>query len=194
MCLELILQLEEDHATGLPPSATNAVARAPLKKAVENMALLSVQRLELGENNAKCLLFVEAARGQIEAMERGELIERGIVEAARRAARRCLGILRRRLGGIDGVGGNGVLEEDKSTGNGIEEGNGNQGESLWQTAGAGGGDSGDVARDEYEYDFTMQDDDPGLSNFNFDIPDSWLFAGWGVDDANLNPGADTAFT
>lgn len=159
ICVEVIVQLEEETLSGLPPSPSSAIARQPLLQIVDKMTDLLQKRFELGENNVKGLMFLAAARGQIEALISGAPLEKTIIEHARNAAKKYLDILQARKKTPDAFSSNG-LEIADGWSQGVYTGDQNLG-----------------------YDFTMQDasEASSMSNFNFDIPDSWLFAGWGDD-------------
>lgn len=159
---ELVLQLEEEAAAGLSPSASSAAARQPFRDAIKDLENLFTMRVEFGENNVKGLLFVQAALGQIKALDEGTDLQTAIVEHARIGARKCLDLLRTRCK-IPPTPEAGTESEITDPGSG-----------EWQTDMLTGDST-------YGYDFTMQDGSPesGMSNFNFDIPESWLFSGWG---------------
>lgn len=177
VCLELVLQLEEDAASGVPPSPSSIAARQPLLRALDDMVELITTRIKLGENNVKGLLFIEAVRGQIHAMEAGTDVDQAIVEFARLGARKCIELLRTRLSS-SAPGPSEPATGTGAGGNGTATGT-HAGAGTWQDDMLGGAA-------DYGYDFMMQDVSPedSLSGFNFDIPDSWLFAGWG---ANSDP-------
>jgi hypothetical protein len=93
---ELIMQLEEDLASGLPPSLASKAAREPMHRCVRETIDLAAERIKHGENNAKGHLFFCAAGAQIEAMVNGVPAELVVIEAARNSAKTCLELLRAR--------------------------------------------------------------------------------------------------
>ena len=89
-----VLQQIEDEADS--PSAIKEQgkrAREPLKAILREITDLVLVRIPSNVSNAKCHLFMEAIRGQLEAIEQGTPPEIGAMEGARRSARLSLGIL-----------------------------------------------------------------------------------------------------
>lgn len=91
--VDLLRQLGEDAASGLPPSVQNAASREPQYRAVRDMVDLAAERIRAGENNVKGHLFLSAAAAQIHAMTNGTPIEEAVPAAAKRSAELCLEIL-----------------------------------------------------------------------------------------------------
>jgi hypothetical protein len=165
VCMELILQLEEDIASGMPSSAAAMSAREPLLKVIHDMYELLTKRIELGENNVKGILFVALAQGQVEALMRGTKVDEAVIGHAKKAVQTCLELLRARTK---------TPETPPDAAIGPLE--------VWQPGMYTG-------EQDMGYDFLMQDGGEGgssMSNFNFDIPDSWLFTGWGDNNPTLH--------
>ena len=93
---ELILQLEEDGASGLPPSLQCKASREPLYQAVQDVIDLTTERMRAGGNDPKGHLFLTAAAAQIQAMTNGIPPEDVVPEAVKQSALHCLEILRAR--------------------------------------------------------------------------------------------------
>lgn len=51
MLFRLILLLDEDIASGLPPSAQAKAAREPLYEAIKDISKLATDRVRMGEDN-----------------------------------------------------------------------------------------------------------------------------------------------
>jgi hypothetical protein len=153
--VELILQLEEDIASGLPPSAQTKSNREPLYRAVDEMGILLIDRIRMGENNSKGPVLFSATAALIHALTNGIPPEEVIPKAAIRTAQQCFEILRTRT------------------------------EAASYEPGAHGhvsGMSGGVGEPAYGFDLLMPDANmdcgvPGGS-LGFEMPDSWLFTGW----------------
>ncbi|KAH8645878.1 fungal-specific transcription factor domain-containing protein [Tricladium varicosporioides] len=151
ICLELIVQLEEEYATGLPPSASAKIARVPLHQYVQDVAAIFVTRIALGDNDVKSYLFLRAAMGKIDGLENGMDPEKEIVHAVHSGVQHCWGLLKARI----------KLPETS-----LVEG---------EVQGGGGELAGEMemSDQDFSYDFIAQD--VNLDS-NFDMPYSWLFS------------------
>ena len=94
--VELLLQLEEDLRSGLPPSTQRKASREPLCQALQDIIALTSDRIRGGENNAKGHLFFSAVAAYIQAMTNGIPAENVVPEASKRSAAHCLELLRAR--------------------------------------------------------------------------------------------------
>jgi Fungal specific transcription factor domain len=153
ICGDLMLQLEEEHASGLSPSTSVKISHAPLQQCVRDIAALLKTRIELGENNIKEYLFLSAAVARIESWEKGTDPRKETAKAVLLSARESLEILKARTKLTDTL---------LDTGDGYS---------------AGGEVAGELSLldEDLSYDFVMEDGSP---NFSFDIPESWLLPGW----------------
>ena len=147
--IELILQLQDDIKSGLPPSIQRKATREPLYQAVRDIITLTAERIREGENNAKGHLFLSAASAQIQAMTDGIRPEDVVPEAAKRSALYCLELVRARTKMPPDT----PIESDPGTNvsSGIEN----------------------LEDPDYGFNGLMPD-----ANLELDIPDSWIFTGW----------------
>jgi hypothetical protein len=162
--VELILQLEEDIISGLPPSVQTKASREPLYRAVDDMDKLMLERFRRGDEYARGPMFFNAAAAKIHAMTNGIPPEQVVPEAAKRSARECLEILTAKVN----LGARHSGEES-------------------QPEGHGSGGSGSIGEQDFDFDFDLLMADGNMDfgmtgeDYGVDIPDSWLFTGW---DAN----------
>lgn len=91
---ELLTQIDEDD--GSTPT-TSTAAREPLKQALRDIIALAEERIKLVENNVKGHLFISIVLAQVDAMERGESIERAVLDAAKKSLAFCLELLKERI-------------------------------------------------------------------------------------------------
>ena len=154
--------IEDEITSGLHPSASGKLARAPLLQAVKDLQSIYASRILFGENNVKPHLLVSAAVAQIEGLENERDVEQGILEAIRCSARHSLELLKERIQLVDTPS---------------DTGSGEQGGSVDAIDGPTEAADFDFMNVEQDlgFDFVMQDGSP---NFNFDEPDSWLSSGW----------------
>jgi len=163
--IELIHQLEEDAASGLPPSAASRAARAPQYQALHAMIDLAAARIRMGENNVKGHLFLSAAAGQVDALTTGAPPERCIAEAATRSAQFCLELLRARTKNHP------PLDQEPPH---QEQHHQQQSQQQQQAAPPSlDNESPPSLGDDFGFDFLMPD-----IGANLDMPDSWLFSAW----------------
>ncbi|PTB66685.1 hypothetical protein BBK36DRAFT_1198111 [Trichoderma citrinoviride] len=94
--LELLAQVEAHYMDGT--LHRNAHYLSPLKKVVEEMTALSLERIRQGETNVKSHMFLCMIAAQAEATERGESSEVRMVKGARDSISLCLELLQNRLG------------------------------------------------------------------------------------------------
>jgi hypothetical protein len=147
--IDLIVQLEEDMKSGLPPSMQRKAAREPLYQAVQDIITLTAERIRQGENNAKGHLFLSAAAAQIQAMTNGQRPEDVVPEAAKASALHCLELLTARTKMPP------ITPPDSDPGTSTSR----ETESLEDP--------------DYAFGMLMPD-----ANLELDIPDSWVFTGW----------------
>jgi len=161
--VELSLQLEEEIASGLPPSPQTKTVREPLYRAMNYMAKLATDRIRMGgDTNFKGPVIFSAATALIHAKGNGIPPEQVVPGAAKRAGLQCLELLTARMKkNQEEVG----PENTRGTINGMN------GSSIEQ---------------DFGFDFMMPD--AGLEfggmqegSFGLQIEDSWLFTNW---DAN----------
>lgn len=150
IAMELIVQLEEDITSGLPPSTQTRAAREPMYQVVQDTIALTAERIREGENNAKAHLFLSAASAQIYAMTNGMRPEEVVPQAAKQSALRCLELLRARtkVPPVTPVSDPGT---NVSSSGGVE------------------------SIDGFDYGFNELMPD---ANMNFEFPESWVFTGW----------------
>jgi hypothetical protein len=147
--IDLIVQLEEDMKSGLPPSMQRKAAREPLYQAVQDIITLTAERIRQGENNAKGHLFLSAAAAQIQAMTNGQRPEDVVPVAAKASALHCLELLTARTKMPP------ITPPDSDPGTSTSR----ETESLEDP--------------DYAFGMLMPD-----ANLELDIPDSWVFTGW----------------
>ncbi|KAL6872756.1 hypothetical protein J3F83DRAFT_730897 [Trichoderma novae-zelandiae] len=96
IALELLAQVEAHYTDGT--LHRNAHYIDPLKKVMEELTTLSLERMRRGETNVKSHMFLRMVTVQAEATERGESSEVRIAESARDSISLCLELLQNRLG------------------------------------------------------------------------------------------------
>ncbi|PMD46101.1 hypothetical protein L207DRAFT_628704 [Hyaloscypha variabilis F] len=158
--VELMLLLDEDIASGLPPTAQAKIAREPLYEAVKNISKLATDRVRMGEDNYKGPVFFNAATAVIHAKASGISPDKIVPDAAKRSANECLEILKGRMSRA-------APDEPQVEG---------QPSSL---AGAWSDGTGET---DFGFDLMMPDVDImnfGMQEgFGFEMQDSWLCTGW----------------
>jgi hypothetical protein len=160
-CTRLILQLDEDIATGLAPSSQIKATREPLYQATKYIAKLATDRIRMGEDNIKGPVFFNAAAAVIHAKANGLPPGQSVPEAAKRSANECLEIFRSRLNKATTASAGDHSEHQTNVGN----------ESIGEP------DFGfDLMMPDTNLDFGIEDE-----HFGFQTHDSWLFTNW---DAN----------
>lgn len=150
---ELLTQIEEDPGI----TEQGLAAREPLKQALRGIIELAAERIRLLENNVKGHLFICAVLAQVEATERGEDVEKAVVEAASKSLKFCVELLSQRVK-------KSMSEEEyvKIT------------ESAASPAAVSKLVSGPQVQ-EFGTDFGMQD---WNIDMDFMMPDSWILSGW----------------
>ncbi|KAL7807267.1 hypothetical protein V8C26DRAFT_439420 [Trichoderma gracile] len=93
--LELLAQTEAHYMDG---AQGNLHSISHLKKAMEEMMSLSLERVRQGETNVKNHMFLSMIMAQADAMERGESSELRIAKSARDSVSTCLELLQSSLG------------------------------------------------------------------------------------------------
>ena len=168
ICFELITQLEEDSSP-FSPTSIHSLSRNELHKAIRDSIDLAARRIEAGETNVKSHVMLASILGQIDAMIAGTSPEQGILDAAKRTVELCCGLLTARAE-------ESAARQAQGVGDGRED-VGFQGDGI--------GSGWDVLVSLTEYagcmyglltKFALQMEQP---NLDFEIPDSWLFSGWG---------------
>ncbi|KAE9370274.1 hypothetical protein N431DRAFT_442125 [Stipitochalara longipes BDJ] len=161
--VELVLLLDEDIASGLPPTAQAKASREPLYQAIKDMSKLATDRVRMGEDNFKGPVFFNAATAVIHAKASGIPPDQIVPDAAKRSANECLEILKGRL--------NRTAPDEAQV-----EGQPEIHAGAWSD-GAGEPDFGFdlMMPDVNMMNFGMQE------GFGFEMEDSWLCTGW---DAN----------
>lgn len=153
LCLELVVQLEEEaNDTGYKTQWTKTL-REPLIQVVRSMIDLLAKRLLEGENNVQGHLFMSTALGQIEAMERGTSPEQGIFEAAKRSLTECYEVLKARTAPAD-TGPSPMVD--------------------FQDPMDGQSSNGDLLLGSQDFDFDFMQN----ADLDYGMPNSWLFPGW----------------
>jgi len=161
--------IDEEIASGLHPSATRKLARAPLIQILKDLESIYGSRMLFGENNPKLHLLLCAAVAQVEAMENEMDVEKNIMDAIRRSARNSLELLKQRTQIVD-------TASDTGSGERIEVTEANPG---W--SGDGDFDFMNIEQD-IGNDFLMED---GGQSFDFDTTTSWLFPAWETNTSSL---------
>jgi len=158
----LIIMIEEEIRSGLHPSSSGKLARAPLIQTFKDLESVYASRILFGENNVKIHLLMSAVLAQIDGLERGIDVEETITEAIRKSARNSLELLKQRTQ---------IFDTPSDTGSGEPVRNGDANSSL---SGDADFDFMNVEQD-IGLDFVMQDGSP---SFDINTGDSWLFPGW----------------
>lgn len=158
-----MLLLDEDIASGLPPSAQAKAAREPLYQAIKDVSKLATDRVRMGEDNFKGPVFFNAAAAAIHAKANGLPPDQMVPDAAKRSANECLEILKERMKRM-------APEESQADG-------------QPETSDTGG--RLPTGEPDFEFDLMMPDayiGDFGMQEgFGLPMGDSWLFTNW---DAN----------
>ena len=123
----------------------NKASREPMREAVRKMISLSEKRVQIGGNNFKGHVFLSMAMGQIDAMEAGTSPEQGISDAAKKSVEYCHDLLKARIP-VAPTSSRPVDQDSQEL---------------------GGEKPSNVEDLGFDY---LQD-----ANFDFEIPDSWLF-------------------
>jgi hypothetical protein len=157
-----MLQLDEDIASGLPPTAQVKATREPLYQATKYIAKLATDRIRKGEDNIKGPVFFNAAAAVIHAKANGIPPGQSVPDAAKRSANECLEIFQARLNKVTNATG-----------------------AKGQPEGLPSVRSGSTSEPDFGFDLMMPDAgmDFGMEDnyFGFQMQDSWLFTNW---DAN----------
>jgi len=151
--------IEDEIKSGLYPSASGKLARAPLIQAVKDLEPIYALRILFGDNQVKAHLVVSAVVAQLECLENCTDVEQGIMAAIRKSARYSLELLKQRTQ---------IVNTPSDSDSGEQTGNT---ESNTESTINTDFDFMNVEQDA-GFDFLMQDASP---NFDFDLPDSWLF-------------------
>jgi hypothetical protein len=163
MLFRLILLLDEDIASGLPPSAQAQAAREPLYEAIKDISKLATDRVRMGEDNFRGPVFFNAATALIHAKATGMPPDQIVPDAAKRSANECLEILTSRM--------------KKTAPDGVTLGD--QLESSTNAA------DQMIREPDFGFDLMMPDAYMGgfgmEEGFDFPMGESWLFTSW---DAN----------
>jgi hypothetical protein len=163
MLSRLILLLDEDIASGLPPSAQAKAAREPLYEAIKDISKLATDRVRMGEDNFRGPVFFNAATALIHAKATGMPPDQIVPDAAKRSANECLEILTSRMKKTapDGVTLGDQLESSTSAADQM------------------------IGEPDFGFDLMMPDAYMGgfgmEEGFGFPMGESWLFTSW---DAN----------
>ena len=161
--VELVLLLDEDIASGVPPTIQAKAAREPLYQAIKDISKLVTDRVRMGEDNFKGPVFFNAATAVIHAKASGIPPNQIVPDAAKRSANECLEILKERMKRI-------APAEPQV------EGQPESHADVW---------SDDLREPDFGFDMMMPDVNMmnfGLQEgFGFEMQDSWLCTGW---DAN----------
>ncbi|KAL7942712.1 hypothetical protein V8C42DRAFT_331694 [Trichoderma barbatum] len=94
--LELLVQVETHYLDGTLHRNSHYIN--PLKKIIEEMTSLSLERIRQGETNVKSYMFLCMITAQAEAAEGGASSEVSIAKSARDSISLCLELLQKRLG------------------------------------------------------------------------------------------------
>jgi hypothetical protein len=158
-----MLLLDEDIASGLPPSIQAKAAREPLYQVINDMSKLAIERIRMGEDNFKGPVFFNAATAMIHAKSTGIPPDLIVPDAAKRSANECLEILKERMMR--------TTSKEAATEDQLES-------SLSRA-------SPTMGEPDFGCDFTMTDAYMGglamEEGFGFPMGESWLFTSW---DAN----------
>ncbi|RDW58451.1 hypothetical protein BP5796_12381 [Coleophoma crateriformis] len=94
--IELSMQLEEEAASGLPPTRSAAIGRAPLHKVLRDIVELSAARVQFGDNGVREYIFLSAVMAKMEALEKGTNPEHAMKEMAQLSAQNYLEMIKAR--------------------------------------------------------------------------------------------------
>ncbi|RDW57165.1 hypothetical protein BP6252_13813 [Coleophoma cylindrospora] len=94
--IELSMQLEEEAASGLPPTRSAAIARAPLHKVLREIVELSAARVQFGDNGVREYIFLSAVMAKMEALEKGTDPKHAMREMAQLSAQNYLEMIKAR--------------------------------------------------------------------------------------------------
>lgn len=96
LSLELLAQVEAQSLDGTLHRNSHYID--PLKKIIEEMISLSLERIRQGETNVKGHMFLRMIMAQAKATERGAPSELSVAKSAKDSISLCLEILQKRLG------------------------------------------------------------------------------------------------
>ena len=103
VCLELVVQIEEDQANLVPLQAAKT-RRDPIHETVKRMFELSKKRIENAETNVKPFVFFSMVLAQVDAMEKGITLEPAILDAATKSTKTCIELLNARIAKLPSMG------------------------------------------------------------------------------------------
>lgn len=98
MCDELTEQLEADGPFTANPGST--FLRKEMHKAIEMYLELAVARIDAGEKNVKCYIFVSCLLAQADAMQAGDPVSQNISVALKKSLETCCSLLRSQIQGL----------------------------------------------------------------------------------------------
>jgi hypothetical protein len=152
---ELLKLLEEDKASGLPPSLTTTLSCAPLFKIMQGTVELMKTRVELGDNNIREYIFFYTVMARAKALENGADTELAVKDSALLSARHSLEMIKARASQPETLS---YLGE-------LLHADGNPGELP-------------LSEQELPQDFMLQCENGPDGYTDTDMLDSWLFHDW----------------